>query len=125
MFDFQKTLSKLPSPKKGWVFPGDRYLGPLNDFDSQVDYNRKTGEIYKIHDKPSNRLDEIAMIHDIDYSLCGDILECKNLADDKMVRRIDSLPNKTMKERFVRFLINTKKILGWVLKIVIFVKSAM
>ena len=46
-----------------------KYAGPFNDLDNQISYNKTTGEIYKIHEKPKNRTDEIAMHHDICYSI--------------------------------------------------------
>ena len=32
------------------------------------------------------------MQHDVDYSVCGDQVKCKNVADRKMVKALDSIP---------------------------------
>ena len=34
------------------------------------------------------------MVHDVDYSLCGDDKKCKNVADKKMIKALDSIPWK-------------------------------
>ena len=34
------------------------------------------------------------MEHDVDYTLCGDHKKCKNKADAKMVKVLDSIPWK-------------------------------
>ena len=34
------------------------------------------------------------MVHDVQYSLCGDDKKCKNGADRKMVKSLDSIPWK-------------------------------
>ena len=36
------------------------------------------------------------MVHDVQYSLCGDDKKCKNEADRKMVKALDSMERKTM-----------------------------
>ena len=48
---------------------GYKYCGPYNNLDKQIDYNKTTGQIYKIHEKPKNKTDEICMNHDICYSI--------------------------------------------------------
>ena len=68
--DIHSILGKNPitrnvlKPKFGY-----RYCGPYNNLDKQVNYNKTTGEIYKIYDKPKNKTDEICMKHDICYSI--------------------------------------------------------
>ena len=73
VLDIHKMIGKIPfRPSKGFVAPGGyRYLGPYNPLDNQVSYNKHTGEIYKINENevPKNKLDEIAMHHDICYSI--------------------------------------------------------
>ena len=34
------------------------------------------------------------MIHDVDYSLCGDDKKCKNEAHKKMIKALDSIPRR-------------------------------
>ena len=86
--DIHSILSKNPitrnflKPKFGY-----KYAGPYNNLDSQIDYNKKTGKIYKIHEKPKNKTDEIAMHHDICYSIGKN----KNDCDREMVNSLDNL----------------------------------
>ena len=112
--DIHKAIGKLPKPKSGWTLPGHKYTGPYNDLEKQVRYDKDTGEILEIYDKPTGKTDAIAMQHDADCSVCGDDKECKHRADKKMVRALDAVP---WKERqwghwLARNSINTKRKLG-------------
>ena len=73
---------------------GHKYTGPYNDLEKQVRYDKDTGKILEIFDKPTGKTDAIAMQHDVDYSVCGDDKECKHRADKKMVRALDAVPWK-------------------------------
>ena len=82
--------------------------------ESQVRFDPVTGEILEIYDQPSGKTDAVAMQHDVDYSICKDDRKCKNAADKKMVKALDSIP---WKERqwghwLARNMINTKQQLG-------------
>ena len=60
-------------------------------------------------DKPKNRLDRIAMDHDIAYSKAKN-LQDKWKADDVMIKAIDRLPGKkTMTEKVVKKIMQAKK----------------
>ena len=60
-------------------------------------------------DRVVNRLDELAKIHDIDYSKAKN-LQDKWKADDKMIRAIKNLPGKkTKQERIVKAIMQTKR----------------
>ena len=65
--DIHKMIGKLPS--KGFVPLGYKYLGPYNPLHKQVSFDENTGEIHKIHIQQKNKLDEIAMNHDICYTV--------------------------------------------------------
>ena len=54
----------------------------------------------KLGDRGVNRLDEIAKIHDIDYSKANNFQD-KWKADDKMIRAITMLPGKKTKTEWV------------------------
>ena len=75
------------------------YLGP----------GTRLKERLKRGDRGVNRLDELAKIHDIDYS------KAKNLQDkwkenDKMIRAITDLPGKkTKQERIVKTIMQAKR----------------
>ena len=112
--DIHKAIGMLPKPKSGWTLPGHKYTGPYNDLDSQVKYDPVTGEILEIYDKPTNKTDAIAMQHDVDYSVCKDDKKCKNKADRRMVKSLDSVPynERQWGHWLARNMINTKQKLG-------------
>ena len=87
-------IGKLPRPKKGFALPGYKFAGPYNPLDKQLKFNPNTGEILEIYQKPSGKTDANAMHHDAQYSLCGDDKKCKDEADRKMVKSLDSIPWK-------------------------------
>ena len=79
--------------------PGHRYTGPGNPLDKQLKYNPNTGQILEIYEEPTGRTDAVSMQHDVDYSVCGNKpksnqIKCKNEADQKMVKALDSIPWK-------------------------------
>ena len=87
-----------------------RYLGPYNPLDTQLLYNKQTGDILKYYDKPKNILDKIASKHDTCYSVGKN----KNDCDRIMVKEIDNIPYK---ERpwgtfAIKQIINIKQKLG-------------
>ena len=110
--DIHSLLGKNPitrnmlKPKMGY-----KYLGPYNDLDKQILYDKQTGEIYKYYDLPKNRLDRIASKHDTCYAVRP---KDKNYCDRVMVKEIDNIP---FKERpwgsfAVKQIINNKQRLG-------------
>ena len=76
----------------------------------QVDYNKITGQIYKIHDEPKNKTYEICMKHDICYSIGKN----KNTCDREMVNSLDDLKyGETSKMTpIIRTIINKKQQYG-------------
>ena len=112
ILDIHKIIGKLPiRPSKGFVVPGYRYLGPYNPLDKQVYYDKDNGEIYKINknETPVNELDEIAMHHDICYSVNP---KNKHMCDKNMIENIDGMENKNLMAKITRGIINTKEKLG-------------
>ena len=94
--DIHEAILKV-APKKGFVLPGHHYTGPGNPLDKQLKYNPNTGQILEIYQQPTGKTDAVAMQHDVDYSVCGykpksDQVKCKNKADQKMVKALDSIP---------------------------------
>ena len=112
--DIHKLIGKLPKPKKGWTLPGHKYTGPYDNLDSQVRYNLVTGETLEIYDQPTGKTDSIAMQHAIDYSVCKDDKKCKNEADRRMVKALDTVPynERQWGHWLARNAINTKQKLG-------------
>ena len=109
--DIHSLLGKNPitrnilKPKFGY-----RYCGPYNNLDKQVDYNKNTGEIYKIYDKPKNKTDKVCMNHDICYSIGKNKTDC----DREMVKSLDNLKyGETSKlTPIIRSIINKKQQFG-------------
>ena len=87
-----------------------KYCGPYNNLDKQVEYNKTTGQIYKIHEQPKNKTDEICMKHDICYSIGKN----KNDCDREMINNLDNLKyGETSKMTpIIRSIINKKQQLG-------------
>ena len=60
-----------PNSLRGKLF--NRYTGPGNPVQQQVDFNRYTGQIYNVYDPPSSKNDRYSMIHDIMYTVAENI----------------------------------------------------
>ena len=111
VIDIHSILGKNPitrnvlKPKFGY-----KYCGPYNNLNNQIDYNKTTGQIYKIHEKPKNKTDEICMKHDICYSIGKN----KNKCDREMINDLDNLKyGETSKMTpIIRGIINKKQQLG-------------
>ena len=94
--DIQKLIEKTG---KEFHWPRENYLGP----GTRLQQRLKRG------DRSINRLDELAKIHDIDYSKAKSLKD-KWKADDKMIRAITNLPGKkTKQERIVKAIMQTKR----------------
>ena len=96
--DIHKAILKV-APKKGFVMPGHKYTGPGNPLEQQLRYDPTTGQILEIYQQPTGKTDAVSMQHDVDYTVCGnkpksDQVKCKNDADRKMVKALDTIPWK-------------------------------
>ena len=89
--DIHALLEKNPITKK-LLQPkfGYKYLGPYNNLDRQMLYDKQSGDILKYYDKPKNILDKIASKHDSCYA----VRKNKNDCDRIMVKEIDNIPYK-------------------------------
>ena len=69
-----------PNSLRGKLF--NRYTGPGNKIQQQVDFNPYTGQIYKVYDPPFSNNDRCSMFHDIKYTVAenlgGDPKDIKN-----------------------------------------------
>ena len=94
--DIQNLLNKTGIE---YHVPGYQYLGP----------GTKLKKCLARGDPAKNRLDRITKQHDIDYSVARNLRD-KRKADDKMIKAINNLPGrKTMTERTIRKIMQTKK----------------
>ena len=84
--DIHKTLISNPISKnllrpwgtnaksnslRGKLF--NKYTGPGNPVQEQVDFNQYTGQICKVWDPPASNNDRCSMLHDIKYTVAENI----------------------------------------------------
>ena len=62
-----------PSSLRGKLF--NKYTGPGNPVEKQVDFHPYTGQIYKVNDPPASNNDRCSMLHDIKYSVAENIAQ--------------------------------------------------
>ena len=112
MMDIHKIIGNLPRPKKGFVLPGHKYTGPYNPLEEQLDEN----DIPVLGQEPFNAVDAISMRHDICYRDHGDTKGGKHDCDDIMLKELDVLEPKNIREkidkRLVKSIIGAKRKLG-------------
>ena len=112
MMDIHKIIGNLPRPKKGFVLPGHKYTGPYNPLEEQLDEN----DIPVPGQEPFNTIDAISMRHDICYRDHGDTKGGKHECDDTMLKELDVIDPKNIREkidkRLVKSLIGAKRKLG-------------
>ena len=94
--DIQKLIEKTG---KEFHWPGMNFAGPGTHLEKRL----------KRGDRGVNCLDEIARIHEIDYSKAKNLKD-KWKADDKMIRAITNLTGKkTTQERVVKTIMQAKR----------------
>ena len=99
LFDVQNLLNKTGIE---FHWPGYQYMGPGTHLKKRLARG----------DPGINRLDRVAKAHDIDYDKAKNLKD-KWDADRKMIAKIDKLSGrKTLTERIVRRIMNTKLRLG-------------
>ena len=93
---------KMLQPKFGY-----RYLGPYNKLNTQLLYDKQTGDVLKYYDNPKNILDKIASKHDT-------VGKNKDECDRIIVNEIDNIPYKQRSwgTFAIKQIINTKQKLG-------------
>ena len=102
-------IGKLPRPKRGFVLPSHKYTGPYNPLHKQLDeFDRPVpGQ------EPYNAVDAISMRHDICYRDKGQTKEGKHACDDEMLKELDVLHPKGIREKIdkklVRAIIGKKR----------------
>ena len=94
----------------------NKYTDPGNPIEKQVDFNKYTGQIYKVHDPPLSNNDRCSMFHDIDYTVAEnvgqnpkDVKNRKLEADDKWIK---CFKVRTPYDALAYSAIKTKKTLG-------------
>ena len=93
----------------------NRYTGPGNLVQHQVDFNPYTGKIYKIHDQPSSKNDECSMYHDIMYTVAenlgGDSKDIKKRKLDADKKWLDCFKPRSPYDMLAYSAIKSKKTL--------------
>ena len=127
VIDIHKTIISNPISKnllKPWGSNSNslrsklfnKYTGPGNPIEKQVDFHPYTGQIYKVNDPPSSNNDRCSMIHDIAYTVAQnvgqnakDVKNRKLQADDKW---LDCFKVRTPYDMLAYSAIKSKKTLG-------------
>ena len=95
----------------------NRYTGPGNLVEKQIDFHPYTGEIYKIHDQPSSNNDRCSMFHDIKYTVAENVgrnsKDIKNRKLDADVQWLNCFKPKTPYDMLAYTAIKSKKTLGF------------
>ena len=103
-----------PNSLKGKLF--NKYTGPGNPVQKQVDFHPHTGQIYKINDPPASNNDRCSMLHDIKYTVAENTgrnpkdIKNKKLEADK--EWLDCFKVKTPYDMLAYSAIKSKKTLG-------------
>ena len=103
-----------PNSLRGKLF--NKYTGPGNPVEKQVDFHPYTGQIYEVYDQPSSNNDRCSMLHDIKYTVAENIrknpkdIKNKKLEADK--EWLDCFKPRTPYDMFAYSPIKSKKTLG-------------
>ena len=103
-----------PNSLRGKLF--NKYTGPGNPVEKQVDFHPYTGQIYKIHDPPSSNNDRCSMLHDIKYTVAENVgrnsKDIKNKKLDADEQWLDCFKPITPYDMLAYSVIKSKKTLG-------------
>ena len=103
-----------PNSLRGKLF--NKYTGPGNPVEKQVDFHPYTGQIYKVHDPPSSNNDSCSMLHDIKYTVAENIRQnpkdIKNRKLDADKEWLDCFKVKTPYDMLAYTAIKSKQKLG-------------
>ena len=104
----------IPNSLRGKLF--NKYTGPGNPVEKQVDFHPYTGQIYKVNDPPALNNDRCSMLHDIKYAVAENIgqnpkdIKNRKLNADK--EWLDCFKPKTPYDMLAYTAIKSKKTLG-------------
>ena len=103
-----------PNSLRGKIF--NRYTGPGNPIQQQVDFNPYTGQIYKVYDPPSSNNDRCSMLHDVKYTVAENIgrdsKDIKNRKLDADKEWLDCFKPRNPYDMLAYSAIKSKKTLG-------------
>ena len=103
-----------PNSLRGKVF--NKYTGPGNPAEKQVDFHPYTGQIYKINDPPASNNDRCSMMHDVKYTVAENIgqnpTDIKNRKLDADKEWLDCFKPRTPYDILAYTAIKSKKTIG-------------
>ena len=103
-----------PNSLRGKLF--NRYTGPGNPVQQQVDFNPYTGQIYKVYDPPSSKNDRCSMLHDVKYTVAENIgrdsKDIKNRKLDADKEWLDCFKPRSPYDMLAYSAIKSKRTLG-------------
>ena len=103
-----------PNSIRGKLF--NKYTGPGNPIQQQVDFNPYTGQIYKVYDPPSSNNDRCSMLHDVKYTVAENIgrdsKDIKNRKLDADKEWLDCFKPRSPYDMLAYSAIKSKKTLG-------------
>ena len=103
-----------PNSLRGKLF--NKYTGPGNPVQQQVDFNPYTGQIYNVYDPPSSNNDRCSMFHDIKYTVAEnksrDAKDIKNRKLDADKEWLDCFKPRIPYDMLAYSAIKSKKTLG-------------
>ena len=103
-----------PNSLRGRLF--NRYTGPVNPIQKQVDFNPLTGQVYEVNDPPLSNNDCCSMFHDIKYTVAENIgrdtKDNKNRKLDADKEWLDCFKPRTPYDMLAYSAIKSKKTLG-------------
>ena len=103
-----------PNFLRGKLF--NRYTGPGNPVQQQVNFNPYTGKIYKVYDPPSSKNDRCSMFHDIKYTVAENIgRDSKDIKNRKLYADkewLDCFKPRSPYDMLAYSAIKSKKTLG-------------
>ena len=94
----------------------NKYTGPGNPVEKQIDFLPYTGQTYKVHDPPSSNNDRCSMFHDIKYTVAENVgrnpkdVKSRKLHADKEC--LDCFKPRTLYDMLAYTAIKTKKTFG-------------
>ena len=103
-----------PNSLRGKLF--NKYTGPGNPVQEQVDFHPYTGQIYNVHDPPVSNNDRCNMFHGIKYTVALNIgqnpKDIKNRKLDADREWLDCFKPRTAYDMLAYSAIKSKKTLG-------------
>ena len=94
----------------------NKYTGPGNPVEKQVDFHPYTSQIYKVHDPPSSNNDRCSMLHDIKYTVAENVgqnpKDVKNRKLDADKKWLNCFKPRTPYDMLAYSAIKSKKTLG-------------